>query len=69
MPTPNELIIEYLHDADWVTAREIAEAIGRPIEETEVHLEQLQDEGKVDYYRSGYPLKWGLTDGSETSGR
>lgn len=67
MKTQDDLIIEYLHDADWVTAKEIAEAIGQPKEEIELNLEQLQREGKVDHYRSGYPLKWGLTDVSHSS--
>lgn len=61
---PDEQIIEFLNGADWVTAEEIATGIGHDPEKTSVRLERLAERGLVDYYRSGYPLKWGLTNDS-----
>lgn len=62
MTKSKQLILDYLRTTDWVTASDIAEATGLPKQETEAHLEKLHEEGEIDYYRSGYPLKWGIAE-------
>lgn len=62
MQEPNRTILEYLYQADFVTASEIAESAGLNQLETQSHLEELREQGLVDWYRSGYPLKWGIND-------
>lgn len=59
---PDQQIIEYLHIAERATAEEIAVSIGLDSEEVFDRLCRLSDRGKVDHYRSGYPLKWGICD-------
>lgn len=62
MQTLEDRIINHLQDEDGATTDEIANSIGVEAGQVEATLEVLQDSGKVDYYRSGYPLKWGIAN-------
>lgn len=62
MQTLEDRIINHLQAADGCTTDEIANSIGVEAGQVEAMLENLQNSGKVDYYRSGYPLKWGLAN-------
>ena len=62
MQPVEDQIMNHLEDADAATADQIADSIGVEADQVVATLEILQDRGKVDYYRSGYPLKWGISD-------